>query len=379
MFRKKKPEESPDPDTTNTAAPRQLPELKQLRFIRASLRYQILESLSLQLDSGVQPITVIEEIANEAEEKRIKKALLRSSDAIKNGQTITTALQRSGLFDPFTLSLVAAGERSGGLADNIRLASDQAKRNVSFRNHLMSAMLYPGIVLLVALMVSIGVSVFVLPRISDVFDGLDVSLPLLTRGLLAMGAFFKDNALLVVVGTALLVFGAVMLVASSKRVRGGLFIIVSHLPGFRTLLLQIEVTRFGFVAGSLLGAGIPITIMLELLEHSVTDKRYKKMYAVIRRQVTEGKPLGKAFAEYPRSKKLIPSNVQQIVRAGEKSGRLSDTLQKVGKVYESKLDVTTQNITTIIEPLLLFAVAIMVAVLAIAIIVPIYNLVGSVG
>ena len=243
----------------------------------------------------------------------------------------------------------------------------------------MSAMLYPGIVLLVALMVSIGVSVFVLPRISDVFDGLDVSLPLLTRGLLAMGAFFKDNALLVVVGTALLVFGAVMLVASSKRVRGGLFIIVSHLPGFRTLLLQIEVTRFGFVAGSLLGAGIPITIMLELLEHSVTDKRYKKMYAVIRRQVTEGKPLGKAFAEYPRSKKLIPSNVQQIVRAGEKSGRLSDTLQKVGKVYESKLDVTTQNITTIIEPLLLFAVAIMVAVLAIAIIVPIYNLVGSVG
>ena len=379
MFRKKKPEESPDPDTTNTAAPRQLPELKQLRFIRASLRYQILESLSLQLDSGVQPITVIEEIANEAEEKRIKKALLRSSDAIKNGQTITTALQRSGLFDPFTLSLVAAGERSGGLADNIRLASDQAKRNVSFRNHLMSAMLYPGIVLLVALMVSIGVSVFVLPRISDVFDGLDVSLPLLTRGLLAMGAFFKDNALLVVVGTALLVFGAVMLVASSKRVRGGLFIIVSHLPGFRTLLLQIEVTRFGFVAGSLLGAGIPITIMLELLEHSVRDKRYKKMYAVIRRQVTEGKPLGKAFAEYPRSKKLIPSNVQQIVRAGEKSGRLSDTLQKVGKVYESKLDVTTQNITTIIEPLLLFAVAIMVAVLAIAIIVPIYNLVGSVG
>ena len=379
MFRKKKPEESPDPDTTNTAAPRQLPELKQLRFSRASLRYQILESLSLQLDSGVQPITVIEEIANEAEEKRIKKALLRSSDAIKNGQTITTALQRSGLFDPFTLSVVAAGERSGGLADNIRLASDQAKRNVSFRNHLMSAMLYPGIVLLVALMVSIGVSVFVLPRISDVFDGLDVSLPLLTRGLLAMGAFFKDNALLVVVGTALLVFGAVMLVASSKRVRGGLFIIVSHLPGFRTLLLQIEVTRFGFVAGSLLGAGIPITIMLELLEHSVTDKRYKKMYAVIRRQVTEGKPLGKAFAEYPRSKKLIPSNVQQIVRAGEKSGRLSDTLQKVGKVYESKLDVTTQNITTIIEPLLLFAVAIMVAVLAIAIIVPIYNLVGSVG
>ena len=379
MFRKKKPEESPDPDTTNTAAPRQLPELKQLRFIRASLRYQILESLSLQLDSGVQPITVIEEIANEAEEKRIKKALLRSSDAIKNGQTITTALQRSGLYDPFTLSLVAAGERSGGLADNIRLASDQAKRNVSFRNHLMSAMLYPGIVLLVALMVSIGVSVFVLPRISDVFDGLDVSLPLLTRGLLAMGAFFKDHALLVVVGTALLVFGAVMLVASSKRVRGGLFIIVSHLPGFRTLLLQIEVTRFGFVAGSLLGAGIPITIMLELLEHSVTDKRYKKMYAVIRRQVTEGKPLGKAFAEYPRSKKLIPSNVQQIVRAGEKSGRLSDTLQKVGKVYESQLDVTTQNITTIIEPLLLFAVAIMVAVLAIAIIVPIYNLVGSVG
>ena len=142
---------------------------------------------------------------------------------------------------------------------------------------------------------------------------------------------------------------------------------------------ELEIARFGYLMGSLLQAGLPVTRALPLLERAAATPSYKKYYQYLSKKLQEGYSFKQSFAEHTRTAAILPPSVQQIIVAGERSGSLSETLTTVGEIYDEKVDITTRNFEAIIEPLLLVIVWVGVMAVAVAVILPIYSLVGGLG
>jgi type II secretory pathway component PulF len=153
--------------------------------------------------------------------------------------------------------------------------------------------------------------------------------------------------------------------------------IMFSIPGINTLMMEVEVARFGYLLGTLLEAGIPITKAIDSLVGASEVIRYKKFYTHLKDSIEMGNSFQKSFIAYSSIDKLIPTPIQQLIISGEQSGNLNKTLIKVGQVLEEKSDTTTKNLTIIMEPILLVIVWAGVVSVAFAVILPIYSLVGG--
>jgi type II secretory pathway component PulF len=141
--------------------------------------------------------------------------------------------------------------------------------------------------------------------------------------------------------------------------------------------MEVEVARFGYLLGTLLDAGLPVTKAIDSLAGASDVIRYKKFYLALRESIDMGNSFQKSFALYKDINKLVPPPIQQLIISGEQSGNLNKTLIKVGQVLEEKSDTTTKNLTIIMEPILLVIVWAGVVTVAFAVILPIYSLVGG--
>ena len=150
-------------------------------------------------------------------------------------------------------------------------------------------------------------------------------------------------------------------------------------PGIGRLMREVEVAQFGYLLGTLLEAGLPITKAITLLAGASTAQQYQTFCRYLAASLDDGFSIKDSLHNYKNSTKLLPASVQQMIIAGEHSGALSDVLLVVGRTYEEKSDVTTENLETIMEPLLLLFIAGGVLLVAISVLLPIYSLLGGIN
>jgi len=150
-----------------------------------------------------------------------------------------------------------------------------------------------------------------------------------------------------------------------------------HFPGINRLLQEVELSRFGYIFGTLLKAGLPATAALTTLIDASVFHRYKKLYRHLRSQIEEGSSFREAFFSFRGSGKLIPIPIQQMIVAGQQSGRLAQTILDIGGVFEEKTETTTKNISVVLEPVLLVFVWLGVVAVALSVVLPIYSLIGG--
>jgi len=148
-------------------------------------------------------------------------------------------------------------------------------------------------------------------------------------------------------------------------------------PSVNLLIREIELARFGYILGSLLNAGLPVVEALNSLRETTEIYPYRNFYSHLKVCVEEGNSFKKSFDAYPDLEILIPISFQQVVAAGELSGRLPDTLISLGKIFEDKVSVTTKNFAVVVEPVLLVMVWFVVLFVALSIIMPIYSLISG--
>jgi len=296
---------------------------------------------------------------------------------IDEGSPFWKALDRSNLVSAETLMLVRIGEESGNLPENLKLASQQESKQRIFRAKIRTALMYPSFVLGTTAVVGIGISWFLLPRLAQTFSSLGVKLPLISRIILGFGVFLQHHGLQSLIALALIVAAFVIGVAKVPALKRWGRELVFHLPGIGQLLREVELARFGYLAGSLLSAGISVTESLHLLRGATTQPSYQEFYDHLSRSFEEGYNFRVIFSKKSKATKLIPGPVQQMIIAGEYSGTLADSLKNVGAMYEEKTEITAGNLETILEPLLLVLVFIGVLAVAVGVILPIYSLVGN--
>jgi type II secretory pathway component PulF len=288
------------------------------------------------------------------------------------------ALDSTSIFSEKAISLIKIGERSGKLTANLKVVSEQQQKDKLFNSKIRGALIYPLFVLVVSVTVAIGIAWFILPKLAIVFDQLRVKVPLITQIFINLGKFlgaYGSVAVPLFVVIFLLLTFFTFFFKKTKFI--GQFILL-HLPITKNIVQQMELARFGYLLGSLLEAGMPIIDSIKSIKDSASFYDYRKFYGFLQTNIEEGNSFQKTFSTYKKTKKIFPPPIQQMIFAAEKSGHLSDTLRKIGEVFEERLENTTKNLTVILEPVLLVIVWLGVVAIALAVILPIYGLIGGV-
>jgi type IV pilus assembly protein PilC len=336
------------------------------------------ENLAMLLSSGMGVLLTLDSIKEEVRSKKLKRVIDTIKDDIADGSSLWSALEKTNIFSSQVISLIRLGEKSGRLTENLKSIAIQQNRDRIFRSKVKSAMMYPGLVMSLTVIIGIGVSWFILPKLAAVFSSLKVEMPLVTKILISFGAFLGKYGLVAVPSFILLLAIIIFFLFFFSKTK---FIgqeILFRLPVINRLIKEVELSRFGYVAGTLLSAGLPVSEVIDSLHDSTISGSYKNLYKHLKVSIVEeGNSFQKSFASYKGVKKLIPAPIQQMIVAGEQSGNLAEKLFGVGEVYEGKIDITTKNLSVILEPILLIIVWVGVAAVAFAVILPIYSLIGG--
>lgn len=341
-------------------------------------RNYVIENLSTLVASGVGIIASFRSLRREIKSKRLERSLSEVQSSVERGVPLWRAMDQSGIFPESMIVLIRLGEASGRLSENLRLVAEQNRKNRMFRSKLQSAMLYPLFVLGITFVVGIGIAWFILPKLATVFDQLKVELPLVTKIIIHLGILLRDYGVIIVPIFIVIIVAIVLMLFVVPRTKHIGQTLLFRTPGLGRLIHEVEISRFGYLFGSLIKAGVSVTEALELLEYATQIRAYKKFYKHLHEQISHGYSLDSALKSFNKSSRLIPHPVQQMIIAGEQSGNLSEMLLRVAEMYEEKTDNTTKNVAVLLEPVLLVIVWLGVLVVALAVILPVYSLLGGV-
>lgn len=332
--------------------------------------------LSVMIKSGVTLSEGIEVLRSQTINPAFKKVLTEIGAEITNGQTLKKALSaHPKIFDPLYINLISIGEESGNLEENLEYLAQELQKSYEFDKKVKGAMLYPELIVSVALIMAGGISIFVLPQMANLFTSMNVKLPITTRILLAVSMFMQHYGLIVVP----LVFVAIFLMSflvKTAPVKPIWHRFLLRLPIFGPFLQNSQTASLCRNLGLMLKSGLPIVTALKASGDSMDNLVYKGYVESLIKTVDKGKPMAQELSS--GKYKYIPLIVSKMIGVGEKTGKLDETLLYLGDFFADEVDSTAKNLPTILEPALLVVIAGMVLFLALAIISPIYDLTGSV-
>lgn len=336
-----------------------------------------IENLAMLLASGMDIIESLQAIKTEVKSTKLLNIIDNLVDDISSGFSLSSALGKTEILPAHIIALIKIGEDSGRLHESLGVVVTQQSKSRSFQSKIRAAMMYPVFVMAIALVVGIGIAWFILPRLASVFGQLNLKLPLVTRLLMSFGAFLSKYGAIVVpsflVGLCLILY-FLFVFHKTKFIGQWLLFLI---PGIKNLIREAELARFGYIMGTLLNSGLPVLQALSSLKDSSTLRSYGKIYNYLHDQIEEGRSFEESFASNKKIKKYIPTPIQSLIGAGERSGALSKIFINISETFEAKTELTTKNLSVILEPLLLVIVWLGVVAVALAVILPIYSLVGG--
>lgn len=340
-------------------------------------RDYFIENLAVLLSSGMDILSAIKAIRGELKSRRMLRIIDTLREEIEGGSFLWKALENTALLPAHIVFLIRLGEETGRLPENLAVVAVQQQKDRELKSKVRSAMIYPAIVFSLTIMIGISIAWFVLPRLSRVFEELRITLPVLTRAIIVLGDFLGQYGSFVVPTLVVVALAGFYFFFVFKHTRFLGQAILLSTPGIKKLVQDIELARFGYILGTLLDSGLLITRSLDSIYEASGIRRYQRFYHHLRDSLEEGRTFGESFESYPATRKLISLPIQQMIVAGEESGRLPGTLLKIGEIFEKRADTTTKNLAVILEPILLVIVWIGVVAVALSVILPIYSLLGG--
>jgi type II secretory pathway component PulF len=338
-----------------------------------SEKIALIGSLATMLTAGIPILDVVNSLLEDAKGGQLKILTTLHDDLMQGKHVYVTFSKFPRVFDKVTVSVIKASEEAGTLDVTLRDLKQTVQKEIEFSDKVRAAMVYPVFIVFVFLGVLLMILVVVVPKITQVFSRLRVELPLPTRILIFMSDLLVKNTIFVIGGLALGIGGIIFLY---RRQRSAVLEIVYRLPIVSTLIQEIDITRFSRSLHLLLSSGLPITAALELTSDVVIRKKTADIIRQSREMVFAGKKLSEGFRA---AKGYIPSLMIKLMEAGEKTGTLDKSMQDISEYYDYEVTNTLKTLTALLEPILLIAVGVVVGGMMLAIIAPVYGLIGQVG
>jgi len=347
--------------------------LKRGLSLKNSEKLALLSNFSTMISAGIPILETIDSLLEDSKGNTRKILLVIKEDILQGNHLYSTFSKFPDVFNKVTVNVIRAAEEAGTLDVTLRDIKVQIERDMEFKDRIRSALVYPAVIFVVFIGVFLMILVVVIPKIATVFTNLKVDLPLPTRALIFLSDAILKYTIPVVIGLLIFGFLIFMLFKTQKKV---ILMVFYKFPLVSTLIKDIDLANFSRSMYLLLSSGITITNALELAEEVVMRPDVAKAVRHAQETVLAGRNLSQAFKD---NRKLFSGLVVKIIEAGEKTGTLDKSLEDVSKQMDYRVSNSLKNITTMIEPIMLVAVGVLVGGMMLAIIAPIYGLIGQVS
>lgn len=332
--------------------------------------------LGVMIKSGIPIMEAISIVEEQTTNRSFKKVLASIGKEISNGKQLNQAVAKHPrVFDPLYINLIKLGEESGNLEKNLEYLADQMKKNYEFSKKIQGALMYPMIVLTTAVAVGFGLSFFVLPKLIDLFQSMDMVLPLSTQILLFIARVMKNYGGFIfagLVGLGLL-FQIIIRLPVIKSIWHYSLL---KLPILGNFFQNVEMAFFCRNLGMMLKSGLPIVSALDTLTLATTNTVFINSLKKISQGIEKGRRVEDTIIK--THLEFFPKIATRMIGVGEKSGHLDESLLYLGDFFEEEVDNQAKNFSVILEPIILLLVGLAVAFVALAIISPIYQFTGNI-
>lgn len=327
------------------------------------------------LKAGVSVINALEMLAEQTENKKLKQAIVETQANVEKGENLSDSMRQNEAFPSILIDMVRAGEASGSLENSLTRMAVQFEKDAKLNGIVKKAMMYPIVLICVMIGVVIVMLTFVIPSFMTMFEDLDSELPVTTKAILAMSNSLKNYWYIYII----VVVGIVVGIQMYKRTDDGrhnLDKLKLKIPVFGLLQTKSACASFARTMSTLLQAGMP---MIDALEISASTMKNVLFYDGLQK-VKNGVSLGLPLSNQLKSTGLFPAMVVHMVGIGEETGNVEEMLTNSATYYEEEVEVQTQTLTSLMEPIIIVLMAFVVVLLIMAIYQPmiqLYNTLGS--
>lgn len=327
------------------------------------------------LKAGVSVINALEMLAEQTENKKLKEAIVNTQSNVEKGENLSDSMRQNDAFPSILIDMVRAGEASGSLENSLTRMAIQFEKDAKLNGIVKKAMMYPIVLICVMIGVVIVMLTFVIPSFMTMFEDLDSELPVTTKAILAMSNSLKSYWYIYIIVVVGIVVG-VQMYKKTDNGRHNLDKLKLKIPVFGLLQTKSACASFARTMSTLLQAGMP---MIDALEISASTMKNVLFYDGLEK-VKNGVSLGLPLSNQLKATGLFPAMVVHMVGIGEETGNVEEMLTNSATYYEEEVEVQTQTLTSLMEPVIIVLMAFVVVLLIMAIYQPmiqLYNTLGS--
>lgn len=327
------------------------------------------------VSAGVPIVQSLEAMSRGARSAGLTTALQKVTSDVERGRRLADALAaQPNVFDRLYVNLVRAGEEAGALEAVLNRLAEYIEKSVKLRGKILAALWYPIMIILVAIAVICLVMIFVVPKIAAMFKDNGQQLPALTQLVITMSNFCQSYWYLIV-GALIGVPVLFRMYYESEEGRKSLDAIIIEIPVFGTLIQRGAIARFSRTLATLLSSGVRIIDALDIAAGTAGNFVLEQAFINAKNSIAKGRSLAEPLNSVPH----IPKMVVQMIAIGEATGNVDQMLNKIADFFEDEVENATQAMTSLIEPILMVVLGGIIAVIVIAMYLPLFNLAGAVG
>lgn len=315
--------------------------------------------------AGVSLIDSLNMLSEQTENKRLQKAIREIQTEVEKGESLTVAMQKQKIMPPLLCHMVEAGEASGSLDVAFDRMATHFEKDARLKAMVKKAAIYPIIVIIVAIVVVIVMLEKVIPTFADMFKDMDMDLPGITKGVIALSDFIAAKWYIIIAVVAVVVIGARTFKKSSMGemlfAKAGL-----KMPLFGSLTIKTASARFARTISTLLAAGLPLVDAVGITADIMDNKIIRDALMASKDEIVQGTPLSVPL----RQCNLFPPMVYQMTRIGEESGDIEGLLEKLADYYDEEVEQATAALMAAMEPMIIVGLAAIVGTLIGAVMAP---------
>lgn len=326
--------------------------------------------LATMIDAGLAMVQCLQALAEQTQNKIMRDVIKDVCSRIEGGDSFSEALQKHPkVFNRLYFSMVGAGEKGGLLAEILARLATYLENTARLRKKVKSAIMYPTVVTVVAIGITIFLLVKVVPVFGEIYSGFGAALPAPTQVLINISEFIRGWFLLIMGAIAALVWGWLYFIKTppgrafwdAKRIKMPIFGIIAH---------KICLARFARTLASLIRAGVPILEVLAIVQNTVGNVIMERAVKTAASDIEKGESISAALGKHP----IFPSMIIRMVTAGEQTGKIDSMLERVADFLDEEIETTLSGLTSLIEPLLIVFLGVTVGGIAICMFLPIFKM-----
>lgn len=347
------------------------------RFLSVPLKEKMVftRNLAVMVSSGLTVSRAISNLSLQTRNKRFQTILKSVYDDVQAGKQLSEGLAKyPSVFNELFINMIAVGEVSGNLESVLDILALQLEKEHDLLSKVRGAMIYPAVIVVAMIGIGILMLTYILPKITQVFQDMEVQLPATTMAIIALSDFLRTHWLVSILLTAGLLFGTR---AFAKTVLGHHFFdwLFLHLPIVGNIIIKVNCARFARIYSSLLQSGVSVVNALTIVARTLGNVYYKEALTAGIEEIQKGTELSRIIERYPT---IFPILVPQIIQVGEETGKTENVLQRLAEFYEEEVSQITKNMSSIIEPILMLLIGGSVGFFAVAMLQPMYSVLENI-